>query len=113
MICCVAARNAPMQNVPELVRRAHCCKSEIRAVYDAGVNLEHYGEMDHLAPAGAMAEFVVYVREQSRKEAEDAFADLRAEAARFDLRVRVYVAHGRDELLSLMRQWNCRVFPEP
>lgn len=37
--------------------------------YDLG----HYGQVDHLAPAGSMQDFVRHVREMNREEAQEAF----------------------------------------
>ena len=79
MICCLASAACPLRDTAAPL--AACGGREgIRAVYDAGIDLGHYGEVDQLAPAGAMAEFTAYVRRQSEEEAEAAFAPLRQAA---------------------------------
>ena len=81
MICCLASAACPLRDTAAPL--AACGGREgIRAVYDAGIDLGHYGEVDQLAPAGAMAEFTAYVRRQSEEEAEAAFAPLRAACRR-------------------------------
>lgn len=61
MICCLASAACPLRDTAAPL--AACGGQEdIRAVYDAGIDLGHYGEVDQLAPAGAMAEFTAYVR---------------------------------------------------
>ena len=79
MICCLASAACPLRDTAAPLA---ACDGEgvIRAVYDAGIDLGHYGEVDQLAPAGAMAEFTAYVRRQSEEEAEAAFAPLRQAA---------------------------------
>ena len=75
MICCLASAACPLRDTAAPL--AACGGREgIRAVYDAGIDLGHYGEVDQLAPAGAMAEFTAYVRRQSEEEAEAAGLDL-------------------------------------
>ena len=57
MICCLASAACPLRDTAAPL--AACGGREgIRAVYDAGIDLGHYGEVDQLAPAGAMAEFL-------------------------------------------------------
>ena len=54
MICCLASAACPLRDTAAPL--AACGGREgIRAVYDAGIDLGHYGEVDQLAPAGAMA----------------------------------------------------------
>ena len=53
MICCLASAACPLRDTAAPL--AACGGREgIRAVYDAGIDLGHYGEVDQLAPAGAM-----------------------------------------------------------
>ena len=52
MICCLASAACPLRDTAAPL--AACGGREgIRAVYDAGIDLGHYGEVDQLAPAGA------------------------------------------------------------
>ena len=75
MICCLASADCPLRDTAAPL--AACGGREgIRAVYDAGIDLGHYGEVDQLAPAGAMAEFTAYVSRQSEEEAEAADLNL-------------------------------------
>lgn len=103
----------------EIVRYARQTGASIEALYDAGTDLGHYGEVDHLAPAGAMSDFVAYVREQSLREAEEAFAPLRAAAESLGLRMTVRVLHERSSAADRLRGKNAekaadRVFvPQP
>ena len=67
MICCLASAACPLRDTAAPL--AACGGREgIRAVYDAGIDLGHYGEVDQLAPAGAMAAFTAYVRRWGEEE---------------------------------------------
>ena len=93
MICCLASAACPLRDTAAPL--AACGGREgIRAVYDAGIDLGHYGEVDQLAPAGAMAEFTAYVRRQSEEEAEAAFAPLRQAARSRGVEMRLHVVYG-------------------
>lgn len=115
MICCLGASVEQSLDVSEIVRRARECDAPIEALYDGGIDLPHYGEVDHLAPAGAMSEFVAYVREQALREAEYAFAPLRAAAESCGVAVTVRVLYGRSALAARLRELSeqgvTRVFP--
>ena len=105
MICCITGKNRPLPDANLVVRQA--CREQrlLRAVYDAGIDLAHYGEVDQLAPAGSMAEFVEYVRRQSREEAENKLAPLYAAARRQSLSIELHVVYGREGVEELLRQW--------
>ena len=95
MICCLASAACPLRDTAALL--AACGGREgIRAVYDAGIDLGHYGEVDQLAPAGAMAEFTAYVRRSRGVE------------------MRLHVVYGPSAVRDLLRRWgeeeNVRVF---
>ncbi len=108
MICCLIDSRRPLRNADVIVRCACREQEAIQAVYDAGVDLGRYGEIDHLAPAGSMAEFTDYVRRQSQEEAENAFAPLYDAARRRNLSVELHIVHGRKAVLDLLRQWRKR-----
>ena len=113
MICCLASAACPLRDTAAPL--AACGGREgIRAVYDAGIDLGHYGEVDQLAPAGAMAEFTAYVRRQSEEEAEAAFAPLRQAARSRGVEMRLHVVYGPSAVRDLLRRWgeeeNVRVF---
>lgn len=113
MICCLASAACPLRDTAAPL--AACGGQEnIRAVYDAGIDLGHYGEVDQLAPAGAMAEFTAYVRRQSEEEAEAAFAPLRQAARSRGVAMRLHVVYGPSAVRDLLRRWgeeeNVRVF---
>ncbi len=115
VICCLGAGVEQGLDVSEIVRCAQERGTSIEALYDGGINLPHYGEVDQLAPAGAMSEFVAYVREQALREAEDAFAPLRAAAESCGVAVTVRVLYGRSALTARLREASehgaARVFP--
>lgn len=104
MICCLASAACPL---PDTAAPLAACDGEgvIRAVYDAGIDLGHYGEVDQLAPAGAMAEFTAYVRRQSQEEAEAAFAPLQQAARDRGVEVLLHVVYGPDAVRDLLRRW--------
>ena len=105
MICCLTGKNSPLPDVHLVVQ--HACREQepLRAIYDAGIDLAHYGEVDQLAPAGSMAEFVEYVRRQSREEAEAELAPLYAAARQHALSIDLHVVYGREGVETLLRQW--------
>ena len=104
MICCLASAACPLRDTAAPL--AACGGREgIRAVYDAGIDLGHYGEVDQLAPAGAMAEFTAYVRRQSEEEAEAAFAPLRQAARSRGVEMRLHVVYGPSAVRDLLRRW--------
>lgn len=104
MICCPASAACPLRDTAAPL--AACGgKESIRAVYDAGIDLGHYGEVDQLAPAGAMAEFMAYVRRQSEEEAEAAFAPLRQAAHGRGVEVRLHVVYGPRAVRDLLHRW--------
>ena len=92
MICCLASAACPLRDTAAPLAACGGRKG-IRAVYDAGIDLGHYGEVDQLAPAGAMAEFTAYVRRQSEEEAEAAFAPLRQAARSRGVEMRLHVVY--------------------
>lgn len=104
MICCLASAACPLRDTAAPLA---ACDGEgvIRAVYDAGIDLGHYGEVDQLAPAGAMAEFTAYVRRQSEEEAEAAFAPLRQAAHGRGVGVRLHVVYGPRAVRDLLHCW--------
>ena len=104
MICCLASAACPLRDTAAPL--AACAgEATIRAVYDAGIDLGHYGEVDQLAPAGAMAEFTAYVRRQSAEEAEAAFAPLRQAARSRGMDMRLHVVYGPGAVRDLLRRW--------
>lgn len=105
MICCITGKNCPLPDENLVLRQACRERGPLRLVYDAGIDLAHYGEVDQLAPAGSMAEFVEYVRMQSREEAENKLAPLYAAARRQDLPIELHVVYGREGVKALLRQW--------
>lgn len=56
--------------------REHKQISSLWAVYVPDIDLQHYGEVDHLAPAGAMADFVQHVHGENLRKAQQVFASL-------------------------------------
>lgn len=113
MICCLASAACPLRDTAAPLAACGGRKG-IRAVYDAGIDLGHYGEVDQLAPAEAMAEFTAYVRRQSEEEAEAAFAPLRQAARSRGVEMRLHVVYGPSAVRDLLRRWgeeeNVRVF---
>lgn len=105
MICCITGKNSPLPAENLIMQRACREQGPLRIVYDAGIDLAHYGEVDQLAPAGSMAEFVEYVRRQSREEAETKLAPLYAAARRQNLSIELHVVYGREGIEALLRQW--------
>lgn len=105
MICCLASAAHPPQDTDALLTAACDDRCAIHAVYDAGIDLGHYGEVDQLAPAGAMAEFTDYVRRQSADEARAAFAPLQEAARSRGVDVELHVVYGRDAVHALLQQW--------
>lgn len=81
----------------------HPAVTHIRAVYVPAIDLQHYGEVDHLAPAGAMAEFVQHVQRQTLEEAAQAFAPLQACLHRHALALEISVAASLKKAKSLLR----------
>lgn len=104
MICCLASAACPLRDMAAPLG-ACSGKEVLHAVYDAGIDLGHYGEVDQLAPAGAMAEFTAYVRRQSEEEAEAAFAPLRRAARGQGVEVRLHVVYGPAAVRDLLRRW--------
>lgn len=105
MICCITSKTSPLPAENLVLWQACREQGPLRIVYDAGVDLAHYGEVDQLAPAGSMAEFVEYVRRQSREEAETKLAPLYAAARRQNLSIELHVVYGREGIEALLRQW--------
>ena len=87
MICCLASAACPL---PDTAAPLAACAGEatIRAVYDAGIDLGHYGEVD-----------------QSAEEAEAAFAPLRQAARSRGMDMRLHVVYGPGAVRDLLRRW--------
>ena len=85
MICCLASAACPLRDMAAPLG-ACSGKEVLHAVYDAGIDLGHYGEVDQLAPAGAMAEFTAYVRRQG-------------------VEVRLHVVYGPAAVRDLLHRW--------
>ena len=105
MICCLTGRERPLRDAEALIARACREGGQLRVIYDAGIDLAHYGEVDQLAPAGSMAEFVDYVSRQGREEVEESLAPLYAAARRHALPLESHVVFGRDAVEKLLRRW--------
>lgn len=92
---------------PEHLLQAALCQhpevTRMRAVYVPAVDLQHYGELDHLAPAGAMAEFVQHVQRQTLEEAAEAFAPLHPCLHEHALALEISVAPSLKKAQSLLR----------
>ena len=81
MICCLASAACPLRDTAAPL--AACGGREgIRAVYDAGIDLGHYGE-----------------------EAEAAFAPLRQAARSRGVEMRLHVVYGPSAVRDLLRRW--------
>ncbi len=77
-IVCLANKDIPLTetNIAQLTELAQKCTSPIKAYYYIAKSLSHYGNVDHLAPAGAMEEFVDYVYGLEKEEAATFFKSL-------------------------------------
>ncbi len=97
-IVCLGQKGYPLE--PDDVQRfVHTVQERMTATlmlyYYVPQSLSHYGKVDSLAPAGAMEEFVEYVQELEREEAEEFFRDiLQATGARSDVIHLVYEWHA-------------------
>ncbi len=63
----------PLMEITALVDFMQEHKANCKAYYHVEKSLAHYGKVDSLAPAGAMQDFVDYVQEQEREEADNFF----------------------------------------
>lgn len=96
------------QDVLDAALCQHPDVAHIRALYVPAVDLQHYGEVDHLAPAGAMAEFVQHVQGQAIEEAIEAFAPLQLCVQRHGLTLEISVAPNLKKAKNLLRDLNAR-----
>lgn len=107
LVCEVSpAPGEALSSVEDVVHHAQATSTSITAFFDAGVNLSHYGRVDHLAPAGAMAEFVTYVEQQTLTEAEAFFGSLKEQAKAHGVTVDIQVVHGKSAMEKLMAEWS-------
>lgn len=98
----------PLKQVFDAALHQHPKVSRIQAVYVPPVDLQRYGEVDHLAPAGAMEEFVQHVQGQTLQEACHAFAPLRQPLHRLALALEISVASSLKKAKNLLSTMGMR-----
>ncbi len=103
-LVCLATRATPPVQVATVLPHATANAVQVIGLYLLAVDLAHYGQVDHLAPAGAMSEFTDYVQQQAQEEAQQAFAPLRAALAPHALPLQVFTAPAREGVHAVLHQ---------
>ncbi len=95
-VVCLAEKASPLDeaNIIELTERMLQEKIPLKAYYYIAKSLSHYGNVDHLAPAGAMEEFVDYVHGLEQEEAKAFFKSL---TERIKGHTEIHVLRGEHE----------------
>ncbi len=77
-VVCRGQKDTPLHedDVLALLRCVQERTAHVKMYYYIPQSLSHYGEVDSLAPAGAMQDFVDYVQGLEKEEAEEFFRDL-------------------------------------
>lgn len=75
----------------------------IKAFYVSAVDLQHYGRVEMLAPAGTSSEFADYVQQQNVKEAHSAFVPLQVLLRPYNIEVSPSVIFGKKGLRACLR----------
>lgn len=77
MILCADSQGVlDMQVCKDAVDLAKNINAILLALYVIDVDIERYGQIDHLAPAGAMFDFCDYVKKQTDDDARHMFLPL-------------------------------------
>lgn len=103
-LVCLAAQATPPVQAATVQAHVAANTAHVLGVYLLAVDLAHYGQVDHLAPAGSMGEFTDYVQQLARDEANRAFAPLQAALATHSLPVTVHATTAQEGLQALLRQ---------
>ncbi|WP_027187995.1 hypothetical protein [Desulfovibrio cuneatus] len=103
-LVCLAAQATPPVQGTTVLAHAGVHAAHVLGLYLLAVDLAHYGQVDHLAPAGAMGEFTDYVQQLARDEAQNAFAPLQAALAPHSLPVEVHATTAQEGLHAVLRQ---------
>lgn len=91
--------------------REHKQISSLWAVYVPDIDLQHYGEVDHLAPAGAMEDFVHHVQGENLRKARQVFASLQSLLADRHVSMDVGVVASLHKAEHALRRMNARPCP--
>ena len=103
-IACFAGYNIPAYtNFAAIIKYATQHNARIKAYYVTPIDLQHYGHVEMLAPAGASSDFIEYTQGLNKEEANKAFAPLQAIMKPLGLDLPLAVLYGQKGVIECIQ----------